>query len=93
MAALAISNLLCEGLFVVSPSVELTVGEAELLRAGPVEPPSADSLARLWSGISPVTAGVPFDLAEGYILSPLAEFVLSVAEGLRMYLSKGHFSS
>jgi len=69
MAAPAISNPLYEGLLVVSPSAEFIVSEAELLRAGPVEPPLADSLARLWSGVSPVTAGVPFDLAQGCIPS------------------------
>jgi hypothetical protein len=46
---LAISNPLHEGLAAVSS----------------VEPLSADSLARLWSGFSPVTGGVLFDLARG----------------------------
>ena len=85
MVVLAISNPLHEGLPVVSPSAEFTVSEAELLRTGPVEPLSADSLARLWSGFSPVAGGVPSDLAQGCILSPSAT--------LRMHLSKGHLSS
>jgi hypothetical protein len=50
MVVLAISNPLHEGLPVVSP----------------VEPLSADSLARLWHGVSPVTGGVLFDLAQGH---------------------------
>ena len=86
MVVLAISNPLYEGLPVVSPSTvlrtspsallrtspsaEFTVSEAELLRTGPVEPLSADSLARLWSGFSPVTGGVPFDLAHTQHATP-----------------------
>jgi hypothetical protein len=34
-----------------------------IAQEGPVEPLSADDLARLWSGFSPVTGGVPSDLA------------------------------
>ena len=78
MVVLAISKGLHEGLPVVSPSAllrtspsaEFTVSEAELLRTGPVEPLSADSLARLWSGFSPVTGGVPFDLAHTQHATP-----------------------
>ena len=51
MVVLAISNPLHEGLPVVSP----------------VEPLSADSLARLWHGVSPVTGGVLLDLAQGHL--------------------------
>jgi len=82
MVVLAISNPLHEGLPVVSL----------------VEPLSTDSLARLWSGFSPVTGGVLSDLVQGCILSPST---LRLGSGqallrtgpsatLRMHLSKGH---
>jgi hypothetical protein len=75
MVVLAISNPLHEGLPVVSPSatpfdpstgLRTSCAQGEL-RTGSVESLSADSLARLWSGVSPVmTGGVLFDLAQGH---------------------------
>jgi len=72
---LATSNPLHDGLPVVSPSAAPFDPSTGLrtscaqgkLRTGSVESLSADSLARLWSGVSPVmTGGVLFDLAQGH---------------------------